>query len=195
MSAPKPFPPDSKIIIEEKPQGTYIRLPQLPQHQGAVRLIVFAYFGLGLFWLVGLLYTWDIRHWPFFVALLIFGGMHFFMLGRLLRRPMPERWVLTEQGFHFDEGVPPLNITNWITPWSEPLWWGKRYIVIDWREVFQRRRRLYVERKNLHFHLRYWLSNNQLFLSYNNTQLELAKGVSALEREWLLKFLEAHYHV
>lgn len=107
----RPLPRHSKIVIEHKPQGIYLRIP-LPRNKPIVTgVIVTHIIAPAPFFLCFFVQAWHSQNYIFLTILtllsLCIASYSLIVLYRLLRPIAPERWVLLEKGFHFDSGVAP----------------------------------------------------------------------------------------
>ena len=198
----RPLPRHSKIVIEPKPQGVYLRIP-LPRNKPIVTgFIVIQIILPAPFLFCFFIQAWHSQNYLFLtiLALMSLVGIYYslIVLYRLLRPISPERWVLLEKGFHFDSGVAPPLIEaedfGAIVPASKQPHWSES---IDADEVFEKRQWLYLTLEEVAtLRLRHQRPrNNQLLIYHENEPIELAKGVSAKERKWLYDFLKAHYYL
>jgi hypothetical protein len=204
----RPLPRHSKIVIEHKPQGIYLRIPLPRNKPTATGIIVIGIIAPVLFFSYDLLQAWHNRNYLFLTILVLvslYGASYsVIVLYRLLRPIAPERWVLLEKGFHFDSGLaPPLIETEDFGPRRTPFLTivpeGQKHWqeLIDADEVFEKRQWLYLTLDEVAtLRLRHQRPrNNQLFIYHENEPIELAKGVSTKERKWLYDFLKAHYYL
>jgi hypothetical protein len=142
--------------------------------------------GFGMFSLVAIAMY---RDHGFDIILAAFWGVMALVCGnllfRMLRPGVPERLVLEAGGVTYDSGVAPLRFPFACTDAARREFWhqcrGKRWRLRFDREVLAT------------LALRETEAGNRLTIDYESERIDLARGVSEVEREWLYRVLVDRY--
>ncbi len=184
-------PNGSKITVSTEGGGTLITIPH--QGSGMAQLGIVLFMG---FWLCGWAYglvsvgseVWAGKNNLFTLFWLggwtVGGLMAMYVLFQLLRPKVPETLRLSINGMTYDSGVAPMQLNN-DTARQRSL-----------SEYFPKRVRVDLTRQQLQsLRLRPTDSGNRLTVDAGAQRLDLAKGGSEIEREWLYQVLAKQYSV
>ncbi len=124
-----------------------------------------------IFWLIG----WTVG-----------GAWAGWYLWRLLRPSVPETLTLTKPNLFYDSGIQPI-------PLSFGYWRGQTDY---WKKMFERRKRIEFTPEQIStLKLRDTSDGNRLTLDYANERIDIGKGLTEVEREWLFRLIKAEYKV
>ncbi len=110
----------------------------------------------------------------------IFAG---YMIYRAFQKSVPEQILLNKPSISLDTGIPPLIINFGLNNTKE-----------YWKSMFPKRQRIEFmppELKSLE--LRENDSGNRLTIDKGSERIEIAKGATEVEREWLFNYLRENY--
>jgi hypothetical protein len=120
-----------------------------------------------------------------FVAMALGEIWGIFLLYRLLRPAVPESLKLQFDSVAYDSGIPPVR----------PLFgFGYRSPADVWQALFPRRKRIELDLQQVRaIRLRETDSGNRLTFDLGSTRIDIARGATEIEREWLAKVLSERY--
>ncbi|HEX4637942.1 MAG TPA: hypothetical protein VH170_00480 [Chthoniobacterales bacterium] len=193
MDAIKP-PAESKIdVTTDRNSFTLLTLPA--ERRG------FARFAVSLFllcWLGGWAFGWVaafhqiLRGTKGPEAFLVFwliawsvgGAWAIWCLYRFLRPVVPERLGLAKPNLVYDSGIQP-------PPIFFGYWRGQKDY---WKRMFEKRKQIEFTRKEIPtLRLRDTDDGNRLTLDHANERIDIGKGLTEIEREWLFEVIKAEY--
>jgi hypothetical protein len=190
-------PPDgSKIRIEPTALGTRVEIPHQRPGIGSYLVGGFLAFWL-LGWFTGLVMVTGVMftekpgaHSLFLVfwlgAWLVGGLMVGTIVYRTFRPPVPESWLLRRDQLVYDSGIAPLR--------QPGPGFGARPNYL--KNIFGRRTRITFPFRELEgLALREGDSRNRLTIDARLKRIDLAPGVSDVEREWLYRLLLDEYRL
>lgn len=117
------------------------------------------------------------------------GGMlAAYAMYRSLRPSVPETLQLARNSVLYDSGIAPPQFATYST-------YGRYRSPVDaWKAAFPKRVRAKLDRRQLQsLRLRETDAGNRLTVDVNADRIELAKGASEVEREWLARLLAWRY--
>jgi len=187
------LPNNSSIIIANGNGGEVINIP----HKEAGKFVYFIGFFISLWliaWIVGFisaligilegagglfLIVW--------LAMWTLGGIFaFYLLYRILKKPISEKLILKETELIIDSGIPPfyfsygyMNLFNMQEYWNN-LFPKREINTFNIDEI-----------KTLK--LRESSIENRLTIDKDSKRLDIAKGASEIEREWLFEHVKTFY--
>lgn len=188
-------PPNTDIEITETFEGTTITIPQQIQGRlqrslavlfSAVTLFALGYFGYLITTSAGPSGRIDNYFAAGVVAVLFILAtlLILWQAYRMIRPASPAVFTLTTTQLHYDSGFIP-----YIPPSRT-----QRHKFEAWRKLFEPRTIAIFDHRAIQtLHLREHPTSNRLTIDHNNKRLELAVGVSEIEREWLYSALRNHY--
>ena len=174
----KPLPPNSNLRVEQQLGRVHIQLPHCPR---PVRSRFWAVGStVGLFGLA--VVSADFAAAQHSLLAVVWAAVALFSLFPLYRSLRPtafstawEQWFVDDDGLYLDFSALSASEGGEEEARPQQLHLGR------------------PELSGLHLHQR--PSGNQLLLSYNNQQLELAQGATNWDREWLFHFLQSCYQL
>lgn len=189
-------PPESDInVVTDRSGFALITLPA--QRRG------FARFAVSLFllcWLGGWGFGWvmafrQIIHGTkgpelflifWLTAWTLGGAWAMWCLYRFLRPIVPETLVLAKPDLVYDSGIQP-------PPIFFGYWRGRTDY---WKKMFEKRTRIQFSHQEMStLKLRDTSNDNRLTLDHANERIDIGKGLTEIEREWLFRLLQAEYKV
>jgi hypothetical protein len=107
-------------------------------------------------------------------------------LWRLLRPTIPETMTLAKPDLLYDSGIQPF-----------PLYFGYWRGRTDyWKKMFEKRKRIQFSPQQVRtLTLRETGDGNRLTLDHANDRIDLGRGLTEVEREWLFRLLKAEYGI
>lgn len=107
-----------------------------------------------------------------------------FILYRILRPPIPERFILQVDGLAYNSGVAP------------PRMRVRYNRILSWRDVWPKRMRRVFPCSDLNtLRLRESADGNRLTVDAGADRFDLAKDCTEVEREWLFQTLTDYYRL
>lgn len=99
---------------------------------------------------------------------------------------MPETLILAGSNLVYDSGVQPM-------PMYFGYWRGRTNY---WKEMFEKRKRVEFNPQDIRtLKLRDTSDGNRLTLDHGNDRIDVGKGLTEVEREWLFQFIKTEYKV
>jgi hypothetical protein len=193
MGAIKP-PAESKIdVVTDRDCFALITLPA--QRRGIARfgVALFLLCWLG-FWALGWNAAFEqIVHGKkgpevfliFWLTAWSVGGVWaMWCLFRFLRPIVPETLLLAKPDLIYDSGVQP-----------PPIFFGYWRGRMDyWKKMFEKRKRIQFSPQDIQtLKLRDTSDDSRLTLDHANERIDIGKGITEIEREWLFHLLQADY--
>ncbi|WP_419904707.1 hypothetical protein [Kiloniella sp.] len=121
----------------------------------------------------------------FFVFLAIASLISAVTLYRLIRNSVPEQLVLSTPNLIYDTGLPPVKLT------AKEDFQSKKEM---WKSIFYKRKKFTFTPEEINtLTLRETAERNRLTIDQGSERIELAKGSSEVEREWLYNYLKKNY--
>ena len=186
-------PPESKITISTDQFGAM--LLALPHAKpGVMRYGVCAFM---IFWLGGWAMGWiSAFHQitsgskgaePFLVFWLcgwtVGGAFAGWWLWRMLRRAVPETLLFSKPDLIYDTGVQPFQMS-----------FDHRSQMDIWKRMFEKRKKVVFTLENIRtVRLRDTDCGNRLTIDQANQRIDLGKGLTEVEREWLCEQIKQEY--
>ncbi|MHC4353544.1 MAG: hypothetical protein ACYS0H_12610 [Planctomycetota bacterium] len=185
----------SKIKIENESGSQKLVIPQPPRGLMTYLSCIFILFWLGM-WAFGWIAVaskllkggtgpTDV-FFMFWLAFWTVGGIiAIWMFYRSVRPSVPETLVLSKPFLVYDSGIPPLRVG-----------FGSRSQKEMWKKLFQKRIRTEFDQAHLKtLCLREFEGGNRLTMDQGARRIEIGKGASEPEREWLYELLRKEYGV
>ena len=100
-----------------------------------------------------------------------------------MRRTVPETLVFTKPNLVYDSGVQPL-----------PMSFGYRTGTDYWKKMFEKRKRIEFTPADIAtVTLRDTSDSNRLTVDHANERIDVGKGLTEVEREWLFRLIKQEY--
>lgn len=187
------LPPDSGITIQREGSSEVLHVPY--RKLGILRYLMAAFL---VAWLGGWVFGFtsaagQLMKGTGFDAFLMFwlagwtigGAFAMFYVYRLLRPSIAETFALKVGNIDYDSGIPPFSPN--LRPGSQKELW---------RSLFAKRKRRNLRENDLRtLKLRETDYGNRLTVDVGVERLDLASGVTEVEREWLFRFLADRYSI
>jgi hypothetical protein len=188
-------PPTASRIEVATDRNRYAVLTLPKERRGIAR------FGISLFllcWLVGWGFGWaaafreilrgtkgpELFLIVWLIAWTVGGAWALWCLFRFVRPIVPEKLVLAKPDLVYDSGIQP-------PPIFFGYWRGRTDY---WNRMFEKRKRIQFSPQEIStLKLRDTSDDNRLTIDHANERIDIGKGLTEIEREWLFHLLQAEY--
>jgi len=187
------LPNNSKIVTFKEDEAEIIVIP----HKEAGKFVYFIGFFISLWligWIEGFVSAFNgISEGAGGLFLIVWlamwslgGAFALYLVYRILRKPIPERLILRKTELTIDSGIPPfysfygyVNLFNMQDYWSN-LFPKQEVNTFNKDEI----KTLKLRENN---------TGNRLTIDKDSKRIDIAKGASEIEREWLFEYIKAFY--